>query len=131
MNPPKLTILAADTDAACDPETGTCTIPQTPIPMSQTRDIRDGNLQELESDDREGAEHDERAERQLARPARPAQQEQGDAVGRGEGEREERARDQGLPAEPAERDADAGGELDIFSELWTVVMRVIGLASYY
>ena len=28
MNPPKLTILAADTDAACDPETGTCTIPQ-------------------------------------------------------------------------------------------------------
>lgn len=32
MNPPKLTILAADTDAACDPETGTCTIPQTPIP---------------------------------------------------------------------------------------------------
>ena len=32
MNPPKLTILTADTDAACDPETGTCTIPQTPIP---------------------------------------------------------------------------------------------------
>lgn len=34
MNPPKLTILTADTDAACDPETGTCTIPQTPIPSS-------------------------------------------------------------------------------------------------
>lgn len=32
MNPPKLTILTADTDAACDPETGTCAIPQTPIP---------------------------------------------------------------------------------------------------
>ena len=32
MNPPKLTILTAGTDAACDPETGTCTIPQTPIP---------------------------------------------------------------------------------------------------
>jgi hypothetical protein len=32
MNPPKLTILAADTDAACDPETGTCTVPPTPIP---------------------------------------------------------------------------------------------------
>ena len=32
MNQPKLTILAAGTDAACDPETGTCTIPQTPIP---------------------------------------------------------------------------------------------------
>jgi hypothetical protein len=32
VNPPKLTILAADTDAACDPETGTCTVPQTPIP---------------------------------------------------------------------------------------------------
>ena len=32
MNPPKLTILTADTDAACDPETGTCTIPQTPTP---------------------------------------------------------------------------------------------------
>jgi hypothetical protein len=32
VNPPKLTILTADTDAACDPETGTCTIPQTPIP---------------------------------------------------------------------------------------------------
>jgi hypothetical protein len=34
VNPPTLTILAADTDAACDPETGTCTIPQTPIPSS-------------------------------------------------------------------------------------------------
>ena len=32
MNPSKLTILTADTDAACDPETGTCTISQTPIP---------------------------------------------------------------------------------------------------
>jgi hypothetical protein len=32
VNPPKLIILAADTDAACDPETGTCTVPQTPIP---------------------------------------------------------------------------------------------------
>jgi hypothetical protein len=32
VNLPKLTILTADTDAACDPETGTCTIPQTPIP---------------------------------------------------------------------------------------------------
>ena len=32
MNLPKLTILTGDTDAACDPETGTCTIPQTPIP---------------------------------------------------------------------------------------------------
>jgi hypothetical protein len=32
VKPPKLTILTADTDAACDPETGTCTIPQTPIP---------------------------------------------------------------------------------------------------
>jgi len=31
VNPPKLTILAADTDAACDPETGACTSPQTPI----------------------------------------------------------------------------------------------------
>jgi hypothetical protein len=32
VNPPKLTILATDTDAACDPETGTCTVPPTPIP---------------------------------------------------------------------------------------------------
>ena len=32
MNPPKLTILTAGTDAACDPETGSCTIPQTSIP---------------------------------------------------------------------------------------------------
>ena len=32
MNLPKLTILTAETDAACDPETGTCTIPQTPVP---------------------------------------------------------------------------------------------------
>jgi hypothetical protein len=32
VNPSKLTILTADTDAACDPETGTCTIPQTPTP---------------------------------------------------------------------------------------------------
>ena len=31
MNPPKLTILTADTDAACDPKTGTCTVPQMPI----------------------------------------------------------------------------------------------------
>jgi hypothetical protein len=32
VNPPEPTIATADTDAACDPETGTCTIPQTPIP---------------------------------------------------------------------------------------------------
>jgi hypothetical protein len=32
VNPPKLTILTTDTDAACDPETGTCTVPQPPIP---------------------------------------------------------------------------------------------------
>jgi hypothetical protein len=32
VNPPKPTILTAGTDAAWDPETGTCTIPQTPIP---------------------------------------------------------------------------------------------------
>ena len=36
MNPPRLTILAAGTDAACDPETGTCTVPQTPIPTPDT-----------------------------------------------------------------------------------------------
>ena len=39
MNPPKLTILAADTDAACDPETGTCTVPQTPIPSPGTAPV--------------------------------------------------------------------------------------------
>jgi hypothetical protein len=32
VNPTKLTILTAGTDAACDPETGVCTIPQTPTP---------------------------------------------------------------------------------------------------
>jgi hypothetical protein len=32
VNPPRLTILAAGTDAACDPDTGTCTVPQTPTP---------------------------------------------------------------------------------------------------
>jgi hypothetical protein len=32
VNPPKLIILTADTDTAGDPETGTCTIPQTPTP---------------------------------------------------------------------------------------------------
>jgi hypothetical protein len=32
VNPTELTILTADTDAACDPETGTCAIPQTSIP---------------------------------------------------------------------------------------------------
>ena len=32
MNPPKLTILAADADAACDPETGTCAVPQATPP---------------------------------------------------------------------------------------------------
>ena len=32
MNPPKLAILAVDTDAACDLETGTCAVPQaTPV----------------------------------------------------------------------------------------------------
>jgi hypothetical protein len=31
VNPSKLTILAADTDAACDPETGACAVPQTSI----------------------------------------------------------------------------------------------------
>jgi hypothetical protein len=36
VNPPDLTILAADTDAACDPETGTCTVPQTPVPSPDT-----------------------------------------------------------------------------------------------
>ena len=36
MNPPNLTILAADTDAACDPETGTCTVPQPPIQTPDT-----------------------------------------------------------------------------------------------
>ena len=39
MNPPKLTILTADTDAACDPETGTCTVPQTPIPTPDTAPV--------------------------------------------------------------------------------------------
>jgi hypothetical protein len=32
VNPAELTILTADTDVACDPETGICTIPQTSIP---------------------------------------------------------------------------------------------------
>jgi hypothetical protein len=32
VNPLKLTILAVGTDAACDPETGTCAVPQTPVP---------------------------------------------------------------------------------------------------
>jgi hypothetical protein len=32
VNLPELTILAADTDAACDADTGTCAVPQTPIP---------------------------------------------------------------------------------------------------
>jgi len=32
VNRPRLTTLTAGTHAACDPETGTCTIPQTPIP---------------------------------------------------------------------------------------------------
>jgi hypothetical protein len=36
VNPLKLTILAVGTDAACDPETGTCTVPQTPSPSPDT-----------------------------------------------------------------------------------------------
>jgi hypothetical protein len=42
VNPPKLTILTADTDAACDPETGTCTIPQTPIPSPAAAPVTGG-----------------------------------------------------------------------------------------
>jgi hypothetical protein len=42
VNPPKLTILAAGTDAACDPETGTCTVPQTPIPSPDTAPVTGG-----------------------------------------------------------------------------------------
>jgi hypothetical protein len=34
VNPPKLAILAAGTDAACAPGTGTCTVPQTPVPST-------------------------------------------------------------------------------------------------
>jgi hypothetical protein len=71
----------------------------------------------LADDGREGADHDERAEWQLAGPAGPVQQHQGATVDGGEDERDERARDQGLPAEPAERDADACGQLDVFPEL--------------
>lgn len=48
MNPPKLTILAADTDAACDPETGTCTIPQTPIPTPDTAPVTGAVLPAME-----------------------------------------------------------------------------------
>jgi hypothetical protein len=33
VNPPKLTILTADTDAACDLETGTCAVPQATPPL--------------------------------------------------------------------------------------------------
>jgi hypothetical protein len=36
VNPPRLMMLTADTDAACDPETGTCTVPQAPIPSPGT-----------------------------------------------------------------------------------------------
>ena len=36
MNPTELIILTADTDAACDPETGTCTIPQPLSPAPGT-----------------------------------------------------------------------------------------------
>jgi hypothetical protein len=32
VNPSKLTILAADTDAVCDPETGICAVPQAQDP---------------------------------------------------------------------------------------------------
>jgi len=32
VNTPRLTILAVGTDAACDPETGTCAVPQATPP---------------------------------------------------------------------------------------------------
>jgi hypothetical protein len=41
VNPPRLTILAADTDATCDPETGTCTLPQTPVPSPDAARVTD------------------------------------------------------------------------------------------
>ena len=48
MNPPKLTILTADTDAACDPETGTCTISQTPVPSPGTAPVTGAVLPGME-----------------------------------------------------------------------------------
>ena len=48
VNPPKLTILAADTDAACDPETGACTIPQTPIPSPSAAPVTGAVLPSME-----------------------------------------------------------------------------------
>jgi hypothetical protein len=44
VNPSELTILAADTDAACDPETGTCTVPQLPIPSRDAAPATDAVL---------------------------------------------------------------------------------------
>jgi hypothetical protein len=56
VNPPKLTILTAGTDAACDPETGTCTIPQTPIPSPGAAPATGAVLPGI--GDHEGAEGD-------------------------------------------------------------------------
>jgi hypothetical protein len=48
VNPSKLAILAADTDAACDPETGTCTVPQTPIPSPDAAPVTGAVLPGME-----------------------------------------------------------------------------------
>jgi hypothetical protein len=50
VNPPRLTILTTDTDtdAVCDPETGTCTIPQTPIPSPGAAPVTGAVLPGLE-----------------------------------------------------------------------------------
>lgn len=81
------------------------------------RDIRIWNLHSPRNDGQQRAEHDEQAERQLAGPGGPVEQQEGEAVDGGHDEREERARDKCLPAEPAEPEANAHRELDVFPEL--------------
>jgi hypothetical protein len=51
VNTPKLTILATDTDAACDPETGICTVRQPPA-GPDTRPQGSGDKQPLAEIDR-------------------------------------------------------------------------------
>jgi hypothetical protein len=48
VNPPKLAILTADTDAACNPETGTCTVPKTPIPSPDAAPVTGAVLPGME-----------------------------------------------------------------------------------
>jgi hypothetical protein len=69
--------------------------------------------QQLQGNGRERTQEDERPKRQMAGTASAVQGQQRGAVHPGQDECGEGARQQRLPADPAQRGADADGELGI------------------